>query len=199
MVVTHNPCNPQLKQWVAELQRDMVSSNDSNDRTRKVLEPPLIAERNCKSLKNHDLMPTRLPAPLDAVTGNFKCDRSKCLILQQLLVKTEISQVREQARCSQSDTGWLDIPPTSCTFSIATLAATPNTSGKQTNKQTKKPKTNKQKTQTNKQKTKQKQENHSEDQVLPTPVQYQHKHRHSCHQTFQLTEPHIANMKYVLQ
>ena len=43
---------------------------------RRVLpEPPLIAERNCKSLKNH-IMPTRLPAPLDAVTGNFKCDRS---------------------------------------------------------------------------------------------------------------------------
>ena len=82
MVVTHNPCNPPLKQWVAELQRDVIN------RMRRVLpEPPLIAERNCKSLKNH-LMPTRLPAPLDAVTGNFKCDRSKCLICQQHLVET---------------------------------------------------------------------------------------------------------------
>ena len=71
----YNPCNPPLKQWVAELQRDVINPND---RMRRVLpEPPLIAERNCKSLKNH-LMPTRLPAPLDAVTGNFKCDRSKC-------------------------------------------------------------------------------------------------------------------------
>ena len=32
----------------------------------------------------------------------------------------------------------------------------------------------------------------SDDQVLPTQVQYQHKHRHSCHQTFQLTEPHTC-------
>ena len=25
MVVTHNPCNPPLKQWVAELQRDVIN------------------------------------------------------------------------------------------------------------------------------------------------------------------------------
>ena len=79
MVVTHNPCSSLLKQWVAELQRDVINSDD---RVKKVLpEPPLIAERNCKSLKNY-LMPTRLPAPLDAVTGNFKYYRSKCLICQ---------------------------------------------------------------------------------------------------------------------
>ena len=33
-------------------------------------------------------MPTRLPAPMGAVTGNFKCDWSKCLICQQHLVET---------------------------------------------------------------------------------------------------------------
>ena len=63
---------------------------------RRVLpEPPLIAERNCKSLKNH-LMPTSLPAPLDAVTGNFKCDRSKCLICQQHLDLVETGNFRSQ-------------------------------------------------------------------------------------------------------
>ena len=51
-------------------------------------EPPLIAERNCKSLKNY-FMPTRLTAPLDAVSGNVKCDRSKCLVCQNYLVETE--------------------------------------------------------------------------------------------------------------
>ena len=130
MVDTHDPCNPPLKQGVAELQRDMIISNDW---MRKVLpDYLLITERNCKSLKKH-LMPTRLPDPLDAVTENFKCDtdRSKCLICQQYLVETGNSEVREQARYSQSDTGWLAIPPTSCAFSILTLEATPNTSGKQ--------------------------------------------------------------------
>ena len=28
MVVTHNPCNPTLEQWVAELQRDVINPND---------------------------------------------------------------------------------------------------------------------------------------------------------------------------
>ena len=84
MVVKHNPCNPPHKQQVAELQRDVTNSND---RLSKGLpDPPLTAERNCKSLKNH-LMPTGLPAPLDAVTGIFKCDRLKCLICQQHLVE----------------------------------------------------------------------------------------------------------------
>ena len=113
MVVTHNPCNPPLKQWVAELQRDVINPND---RMRRVLpEPPLIAERNCKSLKNH-LMPTRLPAPLDAVTGNFKCDRSKCLICQQHLVETgsfrsertgEVFTIRHKMTCDSSNIVYL--------------------------------------------------------------------------------------------
>ena len=113
MVVPHNPCNPPLKRWVAELQRDVINPND---RMRRVLpEPPLNAERICKSLKNH-LMPTRLPAPLDAVTGNFKCDRSKCLIYQQHLVETgnfrsertsEVLTIRHKMTCDYSNIVYL--------------------------------------------------------------------------------------------
>ena len=82
MVVTHNPCNPPFNQWVAELQKDVINSND---RMKKVLpEPPLIAERNFKPLKNH-LMPTRLTTPLDAVTRIFKCDGSK--VKEQVIIR----------------------------------------------------------------------------------------------------------------
>ena len=64
---------------------------------------------------NH-LMPTRLPAPLDAVTGNFKCDRSKCLICQQHLVETgsfrsertgEVFTIRHKMTCDSSNIVYL--------------------------------------------------------------------------------------------
>ena len=113
MVVTHNPCNPPLKQWVAELQRDVIGS--SGRMGRVLPEPPLIAERNCKSLKNL-LMPTKLPAPSDAVAGNFKCERSKCLICQQHLVETgsfksertgERFTIRHRMTCDSSNIVYL--------------------------------------------------------------------------------------------
>ena len=110
MVVTHNPCNPRLKQWVAELQRDVINPND---RMRSVLpEPPLIAGRSYKSQKNH-LMPH---APLDAVIGNFNCGRSKCLICQQHLLKTgnfksertgEVFTIRHKMTCDSSNIEYL--------------------------------------------------------------------------------------------
>ena len=154
-VVTHNPCNPPLK-----LQRDVIIPNDQIRRV--LLEPPLIAERNCKSLKNH-LIPTRLPAP-----GNFKCDRSKCLTCQQHLVETgnfrsertgEVFTIRHKMT--------LRFPQHLVPSLLRHMQPHPVHWGKKKKKK-------------------------SEDQVLPTPVQYQHKHRHSCHQTFQLTEPHIC-------
>ena len=78
-------------------------------------EPPLMAEKNCKLLKNH-LMPTSLPVPLDAVTGNFKCDRSTCFICQQHLVETEdfrsertgeVFTIRHRMTCDSSNIVYL--------------------------------------------------------------------------------------------
>ena len=68
---------PPLEQWVAELQREVVNSND---RIKKVLpESPFTADRNCKSLKNHFIPKSRF-ASLDAVAKKIKCVRVKCQI-----------------------------------------------------------------------------------------------------------------------
>ena len=72
-------------------------------------------------------------------------------------------------------------PPTMCTFFVATLAATPNTSGKQ--QQQNKTKQNKTK-QTNKKAS-----------LMTGPISPQTQYRHSYHQTFQLAEPHTCQHK----
>ena len=128
-------------------------------------------------------MPTRLPAQLDAVSGNFKCDISKCLILQQHLVKTEtfrsdrtveVFTIRHRMVCDSSNTVYLLYCNTDSHIQYIG----------ETNKQKQKQNKNKPK-----KKTKKKQ---SKERALSTPIQYEHKHRHSCHQTFQSTEPHIC-------
>ena len=125
MVVTHNPYNPPLKQWIAELQRDVINPNDW---MRRVLpEPPLIAERNWRSTScpRDFLLHLMLLLEISSVTDQ------NVWYVSSIWWKQEVSEVREQARCSRSDTRWLAIPPISCTFSIATHADTPNTLGKQ--------------------------------------------------------------------
>ena len=143
-------------------------------------EPPLIEERNSKSLKNQ-LMPTRLPAPLDAVTGNLKCDKSQCWTFQQHLVEPgtfrsertgEVFTIRHRMTCDSSNIVYL-----CCDTCNHTQYIGETRTNQPTNKTTNQPtKPNQPTKQTNKQnKTKQKQKpkkkkkkKKSEDQVLPT-------------------------------
>ena len=80
-------------------------------------------------------MPTRLHAPLDAATANFESGRSKGLICQQYLVETETFRIEKTSEVFTIRDRMTWDPPTSCTISFATLAATPNTSGKQQQQQ----------------------------------------------------------------
>ena len=82
-VVTHNPSNPPLRTWFAELQSSII---EPSKRMAKVLPvPPVVGERNCKSLRNI-LMPSSLPVPRDPSPGCFKCD-AKCIICKEHLAE----------------------------------------------------------------------------------------------------------------
>ena len=87
-VITHNPSNPPLRQWFTDLQSYIVEP--SNRMARVLPRPPIVGERNCKSLRNL-LMPSRLPVPKDPSTGCFKCDK-KCVICDQHLVEGKTFQ-----------------------------------------------------------------------------------------------------------
>ncbi|KAL8561484.1 hypothetical protein ACOMHN_011166 [Nucella lapillus] len=94
LVVTHNPANPPLRTWTKELHEVMVQS--SSEMQKAVPDPPLVAERNCNSLRNI-IMPTSLPPSLDDFPGSFRCSKKKCITCSQHLV--------ESARFTSSQTG----------------------------------------------------------------------------------------------
>ena len=80
MVVTNNPCNPPLRQWV----REGIPSLHSSLRMKEVLPtPPLITCRNPHSLRKI-LMPSRLPQlPSTDPPGSWKCQKNRCVICQE--------------------------------------------------------------------------------------------------------------------
>ena len=82
IVVTHNPKNPPIGKWLRDLQQNLV---ESNARMREVLpEPPIIGQRNCKSLRDH-LMPSSLPPKIETNPGSVRCTRKKCIICDKHL------------------------------------------------------------------------------------------------------------------
>lgn len=84
-VVTHNPANPPLRTWLRELHEVMV--RDSDKMRGAVPEPPVVGERNCRSLKNL-LMPTCLPEEKDArPPGVYKCAATRCTMCSKHLVE----------------------------------------------------------------------------------------------------------------
>eukprot|EP00745_Piridium_sociabile_P045082 TRINITY_DN96403_c0_g1_i2.p1 TRINITY_DN96403_c0_g1~~TRINITY_DN96403_c0_g1_i2.p1 ORF type:complete len:459 (-),score=82.63 TRINITY_DN96403_c0_g1_i2:45-1421(-) len=84
-VVQYNPSNPPLRTWFKELQDGVLNHNS---RMKAAMpEPPLLAERNCRSLRDI-LMPSTLPPSLDSNTGCRKCSLGRCVVCQQHLVET---------------------------------------------------------------------------------------------------------------
>jgi hypothetical protein len=83
-VITHNPGNP-LRTWLREQHEVMV--RDSDRMRQAVPEPPVIWERNCRSLKNI-LMPTCLPEEKDPrPSGVYKCTATRCTMCNNHLVE----------------------------------------------------------------------------------------------------------------
>ena len=84
VIVSHHPSNPPLRSWFTELQTSVLHSS----RMQQALpHPPVLGERNCKSLRSL-LMPSILPTPPDADPGCFRCDKCPCIICTSHLVET---------------------------------------------------------------------------------------------------------------
>ena len=84
-VITHNPANPPLRAWLREQHNVMI--RDSDKMRQAVPSPPVIGERNCKSLQMI-LMPTCLPGERDPRTpGVYRCTATRCAMCSQHLVE----------------------------------------------------------------------------------------------------------------
>ena len=87
IVVTHNPGNPPFRAWFRELQPQLSNS----ERMKGAMpEPPILAERVCRSLRTL-LMPSTLPSPpTEEEPGCYKCDRDRecCATCRHHLVKS---------------------------------------------------------------------------------------------------------------
>ena len=111
-IVTHNPSNPPLQKWFAELQSSII---EPSKRMAQILpEPPVVGERNCKSLRSL-LMPSRLPVVRDPSPGCFKCSK-KCIICSEHLVEGntfnsqmtgETFTIRDKVSCDTSSVVYL--------------------------------------------------------------------------------------------
>ena len=83
-IVTHNPQNPPLRQWLTELHETMV--RDSDRMKRAVPERPVVGERKALSLRQA-LMPTNLPdKPDPRPPGNHTCGATRCVMCRKHLV-----------------------------------------------------------------------------------------------------------------
>lgn len=84
MVVTYNPRNPPIRQWM----RDKLSIAHNSPRMISAMpEVPVLGEKKCHSLRSL-LMPSQLPSPPinDLVKGVFKC-QSTCIVCAKHLVE----------------------------------------------------------------------------------------------------------------
>ena len=84
-IVTHHPSNPPLRSWFSELQTSVLHT--SRKMQQALHHPPVLGERNCKSLRSL-LMPSILPTPPDTGPGCFRCDKCPCIICTSHLVET---------------------------------------------------------------------------------------------------------------
>ena len=108
-VITHNPINPPLRQW---LKQKLHVLHDSTRMLKAVPVEPVVGERNSKSLRNI-LMPSSLP-PVSVPSneaGCFKCNK-KCIICTQHLKETktfsssrtsESFTIREKFNCDSQN------------------------------------------------------------------------------------------------
>eukprot|EP00745_Piridium_sociabile_P022976 TRINITY_DN35811_c0_g1_i2.p1 TRINITY_DN35811_c0_g1~~TRINITY_DN35811_c0_g1_i2.p1 ORF type:complete len:584 (-),score=113.49 TRINITY_DN35811_c0_g1_i2:126-1877(-) len=88
-VITFNPCNPPLRQWLRESQPLLHSSARMKHAMPDV---PVVGERNPKTFRNI-LMPSALPSPQlqSDVTGSHKC-KNQCVICREHLVECQTFQ-----------------------------------------------------------------------------------------------------------
>jgi peptide-methionine (R)-S-oxide reductase len=108
-VVEHNPANPPLRTWFQELQGNIINQSD---RMKRVMpEPPMLAERNCKSLRKL-LMPSALPVTGKAAPGCKKCLLNRCVVCKDHLVEAttfrsdntgELFTIRDSLDCESSN------------------------------------------------------------------------------------------------
>ena len=85
-IVTHNPHNPPLRHW---FQQYLHILHTSSRLQKAIPSPPLLGERNSKSIKNI-LMPSSVPTPRDCTLnpGSYKCDKQRCVVCTTHLQET---------------------------------------------------------------------------------------------------------------
>ena len=113
LVVGHHPCNPPFRSWLRELHDTIVIPDEHLQKVLPI--PPVVGERNCKSLRSI-LMPT-VPRPVpDKDPGCNRCEKERCVICQDHLVVTKTfssSQtgqqftIRDKMSCETSNVVYL--------------------------------------------------------------------------------------------
>ena len=127
-IVTHHPSNPPLRSWFTELQTSVLHT--SRRMQQALPHPPVLGERNCKSLRSL-LMPSILPTPPDADPGCFRCDKRPCIACTSHLVFHQPSTTPPPRNHFKSATDLHVKVLMLCTFSTATPANNHNTWEKQ--------------------------------------------------------------------
>ena len=83
-ILTYNPQNPPLRQWISELYNSVLSINN---RTSQALPlPPIVGHRNPPNLRSI-LMPSALPTTTHVPPGCYKCESKRCVICKDHLVE----------------------------------------------------------------------------------------------------------------
>ena len=108
-IITHNPANPPLRQWLHE-QQDIL--HRSERMKGAVPEVPVVGERNSRNFRAW-LMPSTLPPIIvNTQPGAYKCGERQCVTCQQHLVETttfssdntgEVFTIRHHLTCTTNN------------------------------------------------------------------------------------------------
>ena len=85
LVVTHNPHNPPLHHWLAQLHKSIIQT--SSRAKKAVPEPPILGQRNPPTLRSL-LMPSVLPPAVPHISGCYKCNNKRCVMCAEHLVSS---------------------------------------------------------------------------------------------------------------
>ena len=101
VIITHNPANPPMSQWL----KDYLPVLHSSVRMQKAVpKPPIVGERNCKNLRRI-LMPSKLPAPAQPTRCRNKDTEQLPVVLrrQQELHQQLSNQTQQRPALQQHD------------------------------------------------------------------------------------------------
>jgi len=117
-VVTHHPGNPPLRGWL----RDLLPTLHTSTRMQEVVpEPPVVGERNCRTLKQL-LMPSALPEPPGRdPPGCYHCGK-RCVLNMYKKLRVSVALVLASASPSE-----IDYHVKAKTLSISCFATSANT------------------------------------------------------------------------